>query len=419
MKLSAGILLFALIAASPDVKYFRYERTIPKSSGQSCLALDPGIFPHAAPQLADLRLFRNGAESPYVIYKRAPATVDGEACSFRSIWADAEARPSSMPTWRVGRYKDLQIAVTGQNFIATVTVSGSQIEADRFPTKIGSYTIFDLTSQRLGRSTVLHLPESDFRYLHFSIAGPIAPESITGISVVRMPASQPKYVTVAKSSQFVQKKRTTVVEFTVPAHLPVDRIAFAPGPKPALFSRDVSISVEPVPPSKAEIDSPPPRPAMSYGNILRVHKIDNGRRIDEERLVVDPPWTDLNVPQKWTITIENRDDAPLNLESVQLEMVERDVCYQADGNASYMLFYGDPALETPHYDYEQLVSVEASAAQIEAGPEALNPAYQPRPDERPFTEKHPVLLWVALGVVIALLGAIALRTAKRTTPPPG
>jgi len=89
----------------------------------------------------------------------------------------------------------------------------------------------------------------------------------------------------------VQKGRTTVIEFTVPAHLPVDRIAFTPGAEPALFSREVSISVVPVPPSKAEVDSQPPPPVMSNGNILRVHKIDNGRRIDEERLVVDPPWT--------------------------------------------------------------------------------------------------------------------------------
>jgi hypothetical protein len=42
-------------------------------------------------------------------------------------------------------------------------------------------------------------------------------------------------------------------------------------------------------------------------------------------------------------------------------------------------------------------------------------AWRPRPDERPFTEKHPILLWIALIVVIALLGAVAFRSLK-TTP---
>jgi hypothetical protein len=48
------------------------------------------------------------------------------------------------------------------------------------------------------------------------------------------------------------------------------------------------------------------------------------------------------------------------------------------------------------------------------GAEMANAAYQPRPDERPFTEKHPALLWAALIVVIALLGAVALRSFKAT-----
>jgi hypothetical protein len=318
-----------------------------------------------------------------------------------------------------GHYSDVELAVTGQNFIATVTVSGSQSETGGAVTKIGSFTIFDLTNQRLGRSTVLHLPESDFRYLHFSVVGPIAPENVTGISVGRVPASQPKYIAVAESSQLVRKGHTTVVEFTVPAHLPVERIAFTPGAEPALFSRDVSVSAVPAPPSKAEVDSLPPQPVTSSGNILRVHKIDNGRRIDEERLAIDAPFTDFSTPAKWTVTIENGDDVPLKLASVRLEMLARSLCFEADASGSYTLYYGDPALEAPHYDYAQLFTAQTNASQIEAGPEALNPAYQPRPDDRPFTEKHPAVLWLALGAVIALLGAIALRTAKRSTKSPG
>jgi hypothetical protein len=417
MKLSAGFLLFALVAATPEVRYFQYQRAIPKSSGQSCFVLDPGIFPHAAPQLADLRLFRDGVETPFVIRTDAPAGAVEKPIAPMNLGSRGGKTvfDAAMPD---GHYSDIELAVTGQNFIATVTVSGSQAETGSAVTKIGMFTIFDLTNQRLGRSTVLHLPESDFRYLHFSVAGPIAPENVTGISVVRLPASQPKYKTVAESSQLVQKGRTTLVEFTVPAHLPVERIAFTPGAEPALFSRDVSVSVEPVSPAKAEVDLPPAQPVTSSGNILRVHKIDNGRRIDEERLVIDAPFTDFSTPSKWTITIENGDDAPLKLGSVRLEMLERSLCFEADGNGSYTLYYGDPALEAPRYDYAQLFAAQANASQIEAGAEALNSAYQPRPDDRPFTEKHPVLLSVALGAVIVLLGAIALRSAKRPRQSP-
>ena len=310
-------------------------------------------------------------------------------------------------------YSDIQLAVTGQNFIATVTVYGSQTAVRHRETKLGAFTIFDLTRQRLGRSTVLHLPQSDFRYLHFRIAGPLAPESITGLSVMRLPASQPRYVTVAETSGVTEKHHSSLVEFTVPAHVPVDRIAFVPGATPALFSRDVNVSAVALSQSPGDGTESPPA-ISSSGNLLRVHSEQSGHRIDEERLSLDAPQVDFATPAKWTITIDNGDDVPLTLKSVRLEMLQRDLCFEAAAGAHYTLYYGDPALSAPRYDYARLFAKRADAAQATAGPEQPNPAYQPRPDERPFTEKHPVLLWVALIAVIALLGGIALRAGKRT-----
>jgi hypothetical protein len=157
---------------------------------------------------------------------------------------------------------------------------------------------------------------------------------------------------------------------------------------------------------------------MSYGSILRVHSVQNGQRIDEERLTIDAPWVGFSTPTKWTVSIEIGDDAPLQMKSVQLQMLERSLCFEADGNGRYSLYYGDAALAAPSYDYAKLFTLQANATQITAGPEELNPTYQPRPDTRPFTEKHPVLLWVALAAVIAVLGVIAVRSAKPATPSP-
>jgi len=230
--------------------------------------------------------------------------------------------------------------------------------------------------------------------------------------VERLPASPPKYVTVAESSSITQKGRTSIIEFTVPAHVPVDRVSFTPGAELALFSRDVSIAVAPVSAAPESDAAQPARTAAGYGNLLCVHSVQDGHRIDEERLAIDAPWVGFSGPTKWTVTIENGDDPPLRLGSVRLEMLERSLCFEAETNGNYSLFYGDPSLESPRYDYATLFVPRAGALQITAGAEELNPAYQPRPDTRPFTEKHPALLWVALGVVIALLGAIALRSAK-------
>ena len=80
--------------------------------------------------------------------------------------------------------------------------------------------LFELTRQRLGRSTVLHLPRSDFRCLHFRVAGLLRPEDFGGLSVEKVPVEQPVYVMVAESNRVVQRNHRSVIEFTVPADVP-------------------------------------------------------------------------------------------------------------------------------------------------------------------------------------------------------
>jgi len=416
MRTTGRLLLLAVLAASPEIRYFQYQRPVenlPAQAGQACLVVDAGVFTHAAPGLADLRLYHDGNETPFVIRIAAPAVasqgfielLDKGERSGQTVFA------AELPE---GHYSDVQLAVATHDFIATVEVSGSQAQTGGAITKLGSFTIFDLSKQKLGRSTVLHLPESDFRYLHFRIAGPLVSEEVTGLSVVRLPASQPRYVTIAETEKITQKGRDSVFTITVPARVPVDRVLFTPGSQPALFSRDVSVKIEPVESGQAAEGARFPQTAAGSGNLLRIHTIQNGHHIDEERLTVDAPRAEFETPAKWTITIDNGDDAPLNVQSVQLQMLERNLCFENAGSGNYALYFGDPALSAPRYDYATLFAPRTDAAKAALGGELANAAFEARPDRRAFTERHPALLWVALVLVILLLGAIALRSVKRT-----
>jgi len=413
MRSLAVLALLMLAAPVPEIRYFHFERPIEmaaQAGGQTCLVVDPAVFGHAAPQLADLRVYQGATQTPFVVRTDFPVVSGDQSIGLLNLGKrgnqtvfDAEMPP--------GKYSDVQLKVNGHDFLATVTVTGGQAEgASR--TKLGSFTIFDLSRQRLGRSTVLHLPESDFRYLHLQIAGPIAPDDVTGLSVTRVPVSQPRFVTVAETANSSVRGRNSVIEFTVPAHTPVDRIVFVPGQKPANFSRDVEISVAPVARAPVNDESEPPQPASYAGNILRVHSIEDGVRIDEEHLTVDAPQAESDGAAKWTITIENRDDAPIQLTQVRLEMLERRLCFDATAGAAYTLYYGDAALAAPQYDYASLFAFEQNAVVAGLGAESANPAWQARPDQRPFTERHPILLWMALVVVIAVLGVVAFSSFK-------
>jgi hypothetical protein len=417
MKTAAAALLLAFLAASPDVRYFRYERPLQvpaQQAGQACFAIEPEVFAHATPQLGDLRLYAGDAETPYIIRVATPMAGGEKVVPLLNAGVrdgqtvfDAELAD--------GHYSDLELTVTAHDFIAVVTVTGSSMKSGGRETRLGEFTVFDLSKQRLGRSTVLHLPESTFPFLHFRIAGPLRPGDITGLSVERMPEAQPRYRAVAETAQAVRKGHTTVIEFTVPAHVPVDRVVFVPDATPAWFSRGVTVSALAVAEKPENDQRQPPYAITSSGDLLRVHKMQESKRIDEERLAVDAPREVFDTPSKWTITIANGDDVPVSLKSVRLEMLERTLCFDAAANAAYTLRYGDAALGAPQYDYARLFSPQANALQATAGPERVNPGWQARPDERPFTEKHPVLLWVALIAVVVLLGVIAIRPQKRSS----
>jgi hypothetical protein len=420
MRVFAALMLFLLAAPSPEIRYFRFERPVKKpvqAGGQTCLSVDPGVFAHASSDLADLRLYQGTTETPYVLRTEVPVASADETVALLNLGRNGNQTvfDAEMPS---GHYSDLVLHVTGHDFLSTVAVSGSQSRAGGTRTKLGAFTIFDLTAQRLGRSTVLHLPESDFRYLHFLITGPIAPHAVTGLSVTRSPESAPKFVVVTETANSSLKERNSIIEFIVPAHTPVGRVVFVPGQRPPNFSRDVEISVAPVSEPAANDSTEPARPMTGWGNILRVHSLQDGYRINEEHLAVHAPQADFDGPAKWTVTIENRDDAPVQIVSARLEMLERRLCFDAAVGEAYTLYYGDSALVSPHYDYASLFVFEHDPTAAQLGAETANPRWQPRPDERPFTERHPILLWVALILVIALLAALAYRSFKSAPADP-
>jgi len=404
--------LLLLLIAQPEQRYFRYTRRLQlpaqQKVPQTCALIDPAIYAHAAPQLADLRLYQGAREVAYVIASDESTT----AAYPRNEPLNLGLRHGKvvfdvkMPG---GPYSDvwLDLDPAVQNFVLSVDVSGKESLSSTEATQLGSYTIFDLTQQKLGRSTVLHLPPSTFAYLHFSIEGPLHPAAVKSLTYATTPADSPQTFVVAETSRVTQAARTSVIRFEVPANVPVDSIQFVPSASSGNFYRKVEVKVD----SAGQQASTPPATTFNF-DILRYHGVQNGKRIDEESLdegVFDRPGA-----THWTITIQNGDDPPIALASVKLKMFAHRICFDASAGATYSLYYGDPALSAPQYDYASLFHADKEAAQAAFGPEQKNPRFMPRPDERPFTEKHPALLWIALIVAVAVLGGVALRTAKQT-----
>ncbi len=401
-----------------DPQFFRYQRTItlPAGAGQTCIVISPQIFPNAAPSLKDLRLYQERREVPYAITLSEPSQPDSEPARVlnlglrgRTIVFDLAmpARP----------YTEVGLSLDGKDYLATATVSGSNNLNATHPIHLGEFTLFDLSSQHLSRNTTLELQESSFPYLHIELtASPapgsvnftVTPKMVAGATVPPSREAQTLYTTAVETNTIVQRGHRTIATFVLPERIPIERVSFKLAPDfRSNFSRDVRISDRPA-------GTPPAAGENIAGTILRVKLTQAGREIHEQQLSVPATiGSNLQSAAIVEVTIENGNDSPLPLAAVRLEMRERKLCFDALTANPLTLYYGDPALTAPQYDYARLFSTAGSIRTAELGPEQKNPIYRPRPDTRPITERHPELLWIALLVVICSLGVVAVHSSKR------
>jgi hypothetical protein len=230
---------------------------------------------------------------------------------------------------------------------------------------------------------------------------------VLGAAVPPSREAQSLYTTAAEAISVTQHGRQTIATFSLPERVPVERMSFDIGLDfKGNFSRDVHV-----------FDRPEGTPATSgetvSGTILRVHLSQGGREIRQEQLSIPATLgSNLQSPATVEVAIANGDDPPLPITAVRLEMRQRNLCFDAPSGQPFTLYYGDPALTAPQYDYARLFSSATHINPAQLGPEQLNPNYRGRPDTRPITERHPDLLWIALLAVVCSLSFVAIRSSK-------
>lgn len=427
MKLLLPLALLLWQAVAPvatvqtaEPRYFRYERNVSVSeAGQTCAVLDAATYAHAAPALKDLRIYPAGVQGardiPYATTLSQPAQPDSEPAAVLNLGQRGRAVvfDLAMPA---RPYTDVSLDLDGRDYLATATVSGSNAPNAASPTRLGEFTLFDLTSQHLSHSTTLHLQESSFPYLHVELT--VSPattnhpfvatsQMVKGATVPPSREAQSLFTLAAETSAITQRGRQNVASLALPQRVPVERVTFELAPSfKGNFSRDVGISDRPegAPDSASE---------TLGGTIMRVHLTQAGREIRQEQLSVPATLgSNLQGPASVVVTVNNGDDTPLPISAVRLEMRERRVCFDAPAAGSYAVYYGDSALEAPEYDYGRIFSSAAQTRIVKLDPERPNPAYVSRPDSRPLTERYPDLVWIALLAVICVLALVALRSSR-------
>jgi hypothetical protein len=396
-------MLFLMLAVGPSISYFKYERPLQtgNSTGQQYVVIDESIWRHSRPDLADVRLYSREKELPYALTFELggpeaeqsavrilqPGTLNGKTLFFLDMTDTRE-------------YDRVKLGLSTRDFIAHARIEGQDDLHGRQWVVLGTTTLYDLSEEKLGRNSTLQMPLSAYKFLRVTVDSSIKPSDLLNATAGTTRKEKVIWRDIDSQLTQQQKGKDTVFTFSVPENVPVERVTPAIDPGQQNFSRNVEITGE-----KEQV--------AGLGEISRIHMVRNGQKVDVEETSIG---LRLAGPGRYQVVIRNGDDAPLKISGAKLQQYERRIYFDSDAGSQVRLYYGDEKLESPVYDYRKFFQKDTTATEVQLEAEILNAAYRGRPDDRPWSERHPSILWAAIVAAVLLLGGIAFRSVKSGWP---
>jgi Protein of unknown function (DUF3999) len=397
----------SLGTASPGTTSLEFQRGVELASGasQEYFVVDATMWEHARPDLGDVRLYSAGMEVPYVLQTGAGSTVREQVdCKVLQPATVAGNTQFILDMTQTELYSTVQLDLKTKDFVARARIEGANDVHAANWALLGSSTLYDFTSESLGHNGTLQMPNTTFRYLRVTLDGPVKRDDVTGAKTGIGREGATKWITVAENPAIVQQGRDTILSFSLPPKVPVERIHFEIDGAQPNFLRSVEAQhVD----EKGQAGR-----VVGNGTITKIHMLRGGKKIDQEDSSI---FLFAQGHGALNIIVHNGDDLPLKITGAQLQQRERRIYFQVPAASQATLYYGSERLAAPNYDYVKLFQMDASAAETRLLAEEMNSAYQKPPDPRPWTERHPAAMWAALIAAILVLGAVAVRSLRSAT----
>jgi hypothetical protein len=372
--------------------------------------LDRDVFSHSENRLADLRIIdESGQELPYEMRSqitppaqpvRVPATI-GEnsfaAGQFTQVVLDLGAR--------TGFHDSLRVQTPESDFINWVQVDASD-DAHLWRTVNARAPISRFLKEKLDGDQTVRYSENNARYLRVRIQESGHPFNVTAIEVFSSPLVKTEKsqdaAPLAESLAPDANGEGSTTRWTVDlgsGNIPVAKFDFvASQPE---FYRAVRVLTS--------TEGHEWQPAGGG----EIHRYTVSGKV-EESLGVQcyESWGS----RFWRVEVLNLNDAPLTAVRLSVALPVRYALFRPLPSRSYRLLYGNARATAPQYDLAKTLQIPAMDAI--AHPELGNPEPTSNyADPRPFTERHPNLLWAALAIAVLMLGYAALRALRNPVSP--
>jgi hypothetical protein len=413
--LSSALLFFLVALAARSAadlpsawRSWRYSRPIvlPGDSALVKLSVPIEIYSHLDEGFAELRVVDDlGRETPFLLYDhnvRAP--IETRSAQIRensfvpSQYTQVVIDLGGRPTF----HNALEIETPATDFINWVEIAASddartwRIVKDRAP-------ISNFHKENIVGSRMVRYSDNNARFLRVRIFEPAHqfPVSLIDVSFsrefqqepVRAPAPSP-----FKADPSAPADVSGWITDLGPDAFPVSGVAIETSQ--AEFFRVVHLQTS---------DDGKQWQDFFSGEVYRYTK--SGKEASALRLCSHEGWHH----RFWRVEVVNGNDAPLAEVKPTLLTIPYFVLFYPQAGRSYRLFYGNSAAKLPAYDLARTFDYRAEPGARIATLSAEEPTENYR-DPRAYSERHPVLLWIALAIAVALLACTALRTLRAPKP---
>jgi hypothetical protein len=415
LRLLAALLAIPFLAAAPLPKawnHWRYSRAIDLPAAETpqlvSVVIGPDIFQHVRFSLPDVRVMDDqGAETPYVLFMREGQkqtdprpTILHERSFAPGLYTQVVIEIAERGSF----HNAIEVETSESDFIVWVSVDASddglvwRIVQQRAP-------IFRFRKDGRQGTQVVHYSETNAHFLRLRILDAEKQFSVDGANVLYQKQDPPERSQIEATVTSGPRTDPQISAWTADlgaAGEPISDVKFEVA-APSEFIRSVEV--------QASDDNKQWR-QFARGEIYRYRQGDTLA----EQLSVSIPFGGAQA-HYWRFQIVNHNDAPLDGVTLHLYSIPRHVVFEQQPHRTYRLLYGQSRAKVPEYDLSRRLNekqMESAVAGV-LGQEEVNPDWS---DPRPWTEKYEIVLWLAIGLAVILLGYSAIRSLRRSAHSP-
>jgi len=398
------------LAAAPSPVPPAWERPIEvDAAGRVSVRLDRDVYEAARADLGDLRVLdEGGRDVPYVIDRAERLGLPEARPVVRNRGWKADGAATAVLDFgrRLGKRR-LQLRLSGDNFRRRVAVEGGD-DGVTWVMLVDEAWVFAVPGEEPARYETVDLPENDFPLLRV-VAHPAPDEKgRPAIDDAWVPGDGgPPRGEERLSARWGEaqdsKARETWLTLDLGArHQPFHAVELDVTDE--RFFREVLV--------EARHDPRTPGGALWWEEIGRgaLYRLEHEER-RRECLRIEARGRE----RALRVRVRNLDDRPLQLRGVAVRVPVERLLFEAERPGRYRLTYGSADQTAPSYDLGRTAGdlgawSEAALAARLGPPRRLAAAGD---EGRPWTERHPSLLWGGLLAVVVALGALTYGALRR------